>query len=103
MADETNRRDFLKAAAVTSLVAPHFGRASAEASPTNVTVSPQRSVEPSRQPGEVERWGVYEAAAHSLDEILRETVGMWESGLAQGTDFPYEQEAQDPVEIPERS
>ena len=65
MADKTNRRDFLKAAAVTSLMAPYFGGASADASPMNVAGSPQQSMEPSRRPGEVERWGVYEVAFQS--------------------------------------
>lgn len=31
-------------------------------------------------------------AAASLDEILWKPGGMWESGLAQGPDFLYEQE-----------
>ncbi len=65
MADKTNRRDFLKAAAMTSLVAPYLGATNAEASPAKPSGASQRSMEPSRRPGEVERWGVYEAAFKS--------------------------------------
>lgn len=65
MTDKTNRRDFLKAAAVTSLMAPYLGGASAEASTVKSSGVSQGSMEPPRRPGEVERWGVYEAALTS--------------------------------------
>lgn len=65
MADKTNRRDFLKAAAMASFVAPYLGATSAEASPVKASGTSQRSVEQSYRPGEVERWGVYEAAFKS--------------------------------------
>ena len=65
MADTTNRRDFMKAAAATSLVAPYIGASSAEASTLKASATSQDSGETSHRPGEVERWGVYEAAFKS--------------------------------------
>lgn len=63
MAEKTNRRDFLKAAAVTSLVAPYFGATTAEASQR---ATPETS--PGSQPlrsGEIEQWGMYQVALKS--------------------------------------
>lgn len=62
MADKTNRRHFLKAAAITSFVAPYIGASKAEASPRAKTEASQNFRQAALRPEEVERWGIFESA-----------------------------------------
>lgn len=69
MAEKTNRRDFLKAAAATSLMAPYWATPKAEALPSTAPNPAQSSQQASFNPGEVERWGIYEAAIKSRNKF----------------------------------
>lgn len=63
MANKTNRRDFLKAAAASSLAGSYLAARGAE--PLSPRATPQSFNQASLHPGEVERWGIFETAITS--------------------------------------
>lgn len=60
MAYKTNRRDFLRTAALTTLAVPSLAANAAEAPLPEAPKSSQASKQSALRPGEVERWGIYE-------------------------------------------